>query len=190
VSRIGAYPGSFNPLTVAHLAIAESALLQCELDRVDFVVSRIALAKEEVERPRLADRVEVLRRAARSRPWMSVVVSEKQLLAEIGQGYDVLILGADKWAQVCDPGFYGGSPEERDAALSRLPRLAVAPRPPFPVPEGDVLDISPELRTVSSSAVRSGKWEWMAAEARELDGESGAWSDPALYETWLQRTAE
>ncbi|MCA1707478.1 MAG: hypothetical protein LC808_31105, partial [Actinobacteria bacterium] len=45
--------GSFNPLTIAHLAIAEEARERLMLDRVDLVVSRVALGKEDLARPLL-----------------------------------------------------------------------------------------------------------------------------------------
>jgi hypothetical protein len=182
--RRGAFPGSFNPLTVGHLAVAEAARNECRLDRVDLIVSRVALAKEDVQRPRLEDRLAVLRAAAASRPWLGVVATDQQLIADVAAGYDVVIMGADKWAQVVDLAFYGGSAEARDAALARLPPVALAPRPPFDIPAGAVvLDVNHEA---SSTAVRDGRTEWMAPEAAEFDRVSGAWSDPARYDAWLQ----
>ena len=175
--RTGCYPGSFNPPTLAHLAIADAAVASCGLHRVDIVVSRVALAKEHVVVPAFDERVEVLRQvvAARS-PWLGLVVSDRQLLVELAVGYDVLILGADKWAQVLDPGYYGGSEAARDEAVAALPALAVAPRPGHDhveVPAGAVLlDLPPELRSASSTAVREGRHDWMAPEAAA----SGLWT--------------
>jgi hypothetical protein len=182
-TRRGAFPGSFNPLTLGHLAVAEAARDECRLDVVDLIVSRVALAKESVARPRLADRVAVLRAAAASRPWLGVVVTDHQLIADAAAGYDVVVMGADKWAQVDDPAFYGGSASARDAAIARLPTVAIAPRPPVPVPVGFVvLEVSHDA---SSTAVREGRTDWMAPEAAEFDRESGAWSDPKRYDRWL-----
>lgn len=184
--RRAAYPGSFNPLTVAHLAIASAATSLCE--RVDFVVSRVALGKESVARPRLEERLSVLAAAASSRPWMGVVVSEAQLLVDLAAGYDVLVLGSDKWAQVMDPAFYGGSSSARDAAVSSLPPvLAVAVRDETPLPGGAVvLPVDPALVAgVSSSGARAGVREWMAPEAVAVDRACGAWSDAERYEAWL-----
>jgi hypothetical protein len=185
--RRGAYPGSFNPLTVAHLAVAAAARIQCELDVVDLIVSRVALAKENVERPRLEDRIAVLRAAAASRPWLGVVVTDDQLIADAAAGYDIVVMGADKWAQVVDPAFYENDETARDASVSRLPEVAIAPRPPCVVPDGVVvLDVSHDA---SSTAVREGRTDWMAPEAAEFDRLSGAWSDAERYEEWL-RTRE
>jgi len=41
----GVYPGSFDPLTVAHLAIAEAAVHAADLDRIDLALSNVALAR-------------------------------------------------------------------------------------------------------------------------------------------------
>jgi hypothetical protein len=177
VARAGVYPGSFNPLTRAHLAIAEAAVRQCRLDRLDLVVSHRTLAKEHVEQPPVALRLDALRRAASTRPWLTVAATDAQLLADIASGYDILVLGADKWEQIQDPGFYGGSELARDAALRRLPVVAVAPRPPYPTPEGCVvLDLPSGLGAISSTEVRAGRRDWMAPEACEVDDETGAWS--------------
>jgi hypothetical protein len=185
---IGCYPGSFNPPTVAHLALASAAVEACGLERVDLVVSRVALAKEAVDRPRFADRLAVLEElvAARS-PWLGLVVSDRQLLVELSSGYDVLVLGADKWAQVLDPVFYGGSVARRDAAVGALPRLAVADRSGLPVPDDAVrLSLPPHVVDVSSTGVRVvGRLEWMVEEALAFDRATGAWSDPARYEAWV-----
>ena len=182
--RRGVFPGSFNPLTLGHLAVAEAAQAQCRLDVVDLVVSRVALAKETVERPLVDDRVSVLHAAAASRRWLDVRVTYDQLIADIAAGYDVVIMGADKWAQVADPAFYGGSTEARDAALARLPVVALAPRPPFDVPDGVVvLDVGHDA---SSTAARQGQIHWMAPEASEFDRRTGAWSDPNRYDRWLR----
>lgn len=177
---VGVYPGSFNPPTVAHLAIAETAWHQGELDRLDLVVSTTPLGKPEAAGPALADRVAVLEAIAASRPWLRVKVTEAQLLADIACGYDVLVLGADKWAQVVDPFWYDGSAVARDAALARLPRVLVAPRPPFPVPSGGILAVPEAHLAVSSSRARIGRREWIAPEALAMIE-----ADPARFAGWL-----
>jgi Cytidylyltransferase-like len=194
VARRGAFPGSFNPLTHAHLAVAEAARLACGLDRVDLCLSRVALDKKDVSRPLLEHRLEVLRRVVQARPWLGVVVSEVQLVVDLAAGYDAVIVGSDKWAQVTDPFYYGGSLEARDAALARLPMVVVVHRPGFPPPESHEwrgtlvpLDVAPEMGEVSSTGARAGRSEWMVPEAAAFDRESGAWSDPVRYEQWLAR---
>jgi hypothetical protein len=161
VSRLGAYPGTFDPPTVAHLAIADAALNQCELDRVDLVLNRTPLGKQDV-RP-LAIRVAMLEAVAATRPWLSVVVTDDLHLADIADGYDVLVLGADKWAQVLDPMFYD-STADRDDAVARLPQLAIAPRHGLLLPDDSVvLDV--DLSHVSSTAARAGREDLILPEA-------------------------
>lgn len=161
-ARTGAYPGTFNPPTVAHLAIAEAARAACRLDRVDLVLSLDPIGKAGV-RPTVEERAEVLRSVAGTRPWLGVAVTEHRLLADIAEGYDVLVLGADKWAQVLDVAYYDG-PEHRDECLARLPHLAVAPRVGGPLPEGCTV-LAVDAHHVSSSAARAGAVELMLAEA-------------------------
>jgi nicotinic acid mononucleotide adenylyltransferase len=163
VSRVGVFPGSFDPPTVAHLAIAEAAREQCRLDRLDLVVSRVPLGKDHTAQTPVDERVSLLTQLAEGRPWLGVSATDARLLADVAAGYDVLVVGADKWAQLHDPSWYGGSTDERDAALARLPQVVVAPRAGFPTPVGvPVLDVDPAHHHVSSSAVRAGRKDWRA----------------------------
>jgi hypothetical protein len=184
VTGVGAYPGSFNPPTVAHLAIAQAALARAALDRVVLVVSRSALGKEHPEGPRFDDRVAVLESLAETRPWLGVAVTDERLIADVARGYDAVITGADKWAQVLDPAWYGGSTAARDAALARLPRVLVVPRLGLALEGVEWLDVGPEHLAVSSSGARAGHLEWMAPEAAAFDAATGAWSDPVRYARW------
>lgn len=161
--RRGCYPGSFDPLTVGHLAVADAAFAQCHLDGLDLVISEVALGKSSHHHP-LEERVALIERTTLDRPWLRVVVTHHRLLADIAEGYDVLVVGADKWVQVLDPAFYG-SVELRDEALARLPAtVAWAPRGDLPAPAGvTVLDVPAWARDVSSTAVRAGAHHWRAA---------------------------
>ena len=143
--------------------MADAARRQCRLDRLDLVLSHQALAKEDGHHHSLDERVEALRRVAKGRPWLGVEVTDRQLLADIAEGYDVVVMGADKWQQLHDVVFYGGSTTARDEALARLPEVAIAPRPPtiIPIEAGAVvLDLPAHLAEVSSTAVREGRREW------------------------------
>jgi nicotinic acid mononucleotide adenylyltransferase/predicted RNA-binding protein with PIN domain len=185
----GVYPGSFDPLTVAHVAIAEAAKRAAGLDRVDLALSRVALGKERATHSSIDSRAEAIRRAARSRPWLAVAITDAQLIAEIAAGYDAVVMGADKWAQVRDPAWYGGNAAARDAALASLPRVLVAPRPGFDVVGAEVLEIDPEHAHVSSTRARSGEPHLVAGDARRrllVDGNNvvgtrpdGWWRDRA-----------
>ena len=179
-SMIGCYPGSFNPPTVAHLAVAESAVDQGGLDRLDLVVSRVALGKEDLSVPTVADRIGVLDDVASTRPWLGVALTDAQLLVDVAAGYDVLVLGADKWAQVLDPDWYG-SVAARDDALARLHRVLVAPRADVEPTGVEVLRVADHLAYVSATAARAGAGELMLPEATAFDARTGAWSDPSRY---------
>ena len=117
--RRGVYPGSFNPPTVAHLAIADAARHQHRLDEVVWVVSEAALAKENVDRPVLRHRLEVLEAVAETIPWLRIEVTTAQLLADIAVGFDLVVMGADKWQQI--------SLDEMPGTLEALKELALAP---------------------------------------------------------------
>lgn len=160
----GAYPGTFDPPTIAHLAIAEAARAQCPLDDVDLVLNRNPLGKTGMRA--LDARIEMLHAVAAERPWLHVVVTEKLHLADIAADYEVLILGADKWVQVLDVSFYE-SVAARDAAVARLPMLAVAPREGLAVPAECVL-LDVELSDVSSTAARAGRLDYVVPEARRF----------------------
>jgi hypothetical protein len=89
---------------------------------------------------------------------------------------------------VLDPVWYGGSAAARDAALERLPRVAVAPRHGrAPVEAVDVgahpsvdldvvvLDVHPDHHHVSSTGARAGREDWMLPEAAAVAGRHPAW---------------
>jgi len=172
---VAAYPGSFNPPTVAHLAVADAARVHLGLDRIDLVVSRRALAKEHVEHPPWDHRLRVVREVVASRPWLGLVVTEHQLLVDIARGYDVLVVGADKYHQIHEPRWYP-SDADRARALAGLPRLAVAPRPPWATPPELALPLDVAYRAVSSTLARAGRRDLMAFEAARLDAATGLWS--------------
>ena len=160
---IGVFPGTFNPPTVGHLAIADAAVAQFGLTRLDLVLSEVPIDKHGAgDLLPLAQRVALVRGAVGDRPWAEVRTTHHQLIADIAEGYDLVVMGADKWAQVCDPRYYAGR-AARDAALAALPRVAVAPRSGWPVPEDHRLEVATWVGEVSATAVRSGRGEWQAA---------------------------
>ncbi len=161
----GVYPGSFDPPTIAHVAIAEAAVRAGALDLLDLAISRVALGKDAAQQAPIASRRAVVERLTSTRPWLRVVVTDAQLITDIAADYDVVVMGADKWAQVRDPAWYE-SPAHRDAALASLARVLVVPRPGFDVAGADVLDVPPHLAAVSSSAARAGRDDLIAPECR------------------------
>ena len=179
--RRGVYPGSFNPPTLAHVEIAAAAARQHRLDVVDLAISRVALAKEDVTVPRFDHRLHVVTQVVADHDWLGLFVTDAQLLVDIARGYDVLVMGADKWHQIQDPMFYDDNEAARDAAMAALPSVAVAPRPPLDVPADLLLDVPEEFSEMSSSAARAGMHHWMHPKALAFDLETGAWTDRDRY---------
>ena len=172
----GVYPGSFNPPTIAHLAIANAAREHYGLSLVELAISTVALDKESVVVPTFEDRVDVVRQSCADLDWLDVVVTSEQLLADIAEGYDVLIMGEDKWAQLHERRYYD-SDEHMAECLRRLPALAIAPRPgqapveAVAIPAEARLAVDEWVLDVSSSAARSGRTDWMTPAAAS----SGHW---------------
>jgi nicotinic acid mononucleotide adenylyltransferase len=169
IARRAVYPGSFDPPTIAHLAIAVATLEQCRCDSLTFVLSRSALGKED-----RSDTVEaraLLLRALVDDQRFVVEVTSTRFIAEIAQGYDVVVVGADKWAQVLDATWYSDE-TARDDAVASLPHVALVPRPPHTplVVSQDAMTVlelaDPILAEVSSTAVRSGRTDWAARPLR------------------------
>jgi nicotinic acid mononucleotide adenylyltransferase/predicted RNA-binding protein with PIN domain len=173
--RTGVFPGTFDPPTVAHVAIADAAIAQAQLDRLDFSISRVALGKEE--RGEVERRVAALEHLVAARDDLAVVVTDAQLIADVAAGYDVVVMGADKWAQVNDPAWYS-SEAERDAALARLPRVLVAPRTGHDAEGAELLDIDPAHADVSSSRARTGERHLVARRRVIVDAMNVIGSTP------------
>jgi hypothetical protein len=158
MTRVAAYPGTFDPPTIAHVAVAEAAWRACGVDRVELVLSVDPIGKAGATP--IEARVAALQVLAAEHDWLTVAVSEHRLISDVAAGYDVVVMGADKWAQVLDPQYHPSEDEWR-ASLARLPPVAVARRGDHPI-EGDVLVLDVDLGEVSSTAVRQGRTDWRA----------------------------
>jgi hypothetical protein len=159
---VAVYPGSFDPLTVAHLAVAQTAVQHLGLQRIDLAISQRTLGKEHLDDRSVETRVSALRATLGDRPRFDVVVVDAELIVDIAAGYDVVVMGADKWVQVIDPAWYGGDVAARDAAVARLPTVAVAPRGGIDVPAELLLPVPEHIAGVSATAVRAGRADWAA----------------------------
>jgi hypothetical protein len=195
VARIGVFPGSFNPPTVAHLAMARTAVERLGLDRLDLTVSRAALGKEHIDHPRFDHRIAVLRESVIGEDGLAVAVSDKRLVAEIADGYDALVVGADKWHQILEPEWYEGGVTGRDTALVSLPPVAVFHRSGEPDPnEERPVGVDVDLiliehddvahHEVSSTRARDGDLHLMTEAARRFAHRTGAWIDVEAYDRW------
>ena len=176
-SRLALLPGSFDPLTAAHAAVAEAAAAR--VDAVVFVLAVRALPKEgRVSEPLLSDRdrVSILDDYCRSRSRFAVGLCSHGLIAEQSCAARVrfptsqlfLAVGSDKVLQLLDPKWYG----DRERSLHELfteAEVLYAPRAgeesaveeALERPENaewrgsfHVLHVPPEVATVSSGLVR------------------------------------
>jgi nicotinate (nicotinamide) nucleotide adenylyltransferase len=81
-SRLGVLPGSFNPVTVAHLALAHAALQH--VDEVVLVLPRV-FPHKDFQGASFADRVELLLTATAETPAFSIATAEGGLFLEIAR---------------------------------------------------------------------------------------------------------
>lgn len=162
---VAVYPGTFNPPTVGHLAIVTAAFTQHSLTELHLVVSQDPLGKAKPTSPTLIERIAVIEASVAHLAGASVHVTEHRLIADIAVGYDLVIMGADKWHQLHDVSFYE-SAEHRDTALASLPRVTVAPRTGHDVPDEHRLLLPDHVGEISSSAVRRGRGDWMTPAAQ------------------------
>lgn len=134
--RVGLFPGSFNPLTLAHVELAEAARRRADLDLVVWASAAVTVDKERVGRAALADRLAQLAAYARAHRGGAVALLNRGLYVdeaealrrEMAPGAELLLLmGFDKVAQVFAPRYY----DDRAIALRDLfarARLLAAPR--------------------------------------------------------------
>jgi Cytidylyltransferase-like len=164
--RRAVFPGSFDPPTIAHLAIADATLEQCRCDHLTFMLSRAALGKADRDET-LLDRAEALRRLVDDRSDIAVELTHARHIAAIAEGFDVVVVGADKWAQILDPQWFDTT-DDHEASLTLLPEVALVARPPtmivrHPRVITTMLSLGdPRLAEVSSTAVRAGRLDWAA----------------------------
>lgn len=133
--RVAILSGSFNPLTGAHVALADAAE-RSGFEPVVFLLSTLTVDKERLEGARLEDRLLVLELHARHRPGRAVALinrglyfEQAGLLRTVLPSVDELtfVVGFDKIVQILDPRYY----DDREialAALFDLASFAVAPR--------------------------------------------------------------
>ena len=162
--KLGLFGGSFDPVHLGHLLVAEAAREELELSRLFFIPAAQSPFKPDLRPTAPQERVRLLRLALAGREWCQV---DEQELRRGGVSYTVdtlrdyaarfpgaqlfYLIGADHLPQL---------PKWRDAAeLARLARFVVLPRPgqtdtPFPAPfQGLALTGFP--LGVSSSQIRA-----------------------------------
>lgn len=99
-SRVGVLPGSFHPITRAHVALAEAALEH--VGEVVFVMPE-QFPHKQYEAVGLDERIRLVAAAAKQNQRFSVAVSEGGLFVEIARECKAA------WGAHCDPWFLCGS---------------------------------------------------------------------------------
>ena len=178
---VGLFAGSFNPLTRAHVALAEAARAAGQIDVIAWTLAVETVNKERVERATLPDRLAQLEafRDGRAGNSDAIVVANCGLYVDQARALHALmapkarlaiVVGYDKVVQIFDPRYYA----DRDAALGALfaeADLLVAPRAgqgqrdleallarPENAPFSGVvhpMSLAPEYAAESSSQVRT-----------------------------------
>ncbi len=176
---LGVFPGSYNPVTVAHLALAHAAIPF--VDEVLFVLPR-EFPHKPYAGASLAERVEMLRESLGDAPAFSLAVSDGGLFAEIAeecrQAYGArvrlsFICGRDAAERVVNWDY--GRPEAL-AGMLRAFDLLVAARGGAYGPEGNLpervrcLELAAGFGQISATevrrrAARGEPWEHMTPPA-------------------------
>ena len=162
--RLGVLPGTFNPVTVAHVALAEGAL--AVVDEVVFVLPR-QLPHKAYTGASFEQRVELLGLALEKKPRCSVAACERGLFAEIAgecreaYGADVrlsFLCGRDAAERIANWDY--GSPGAYLEMLQQFDLLVAARGGEYCPPESLVsscarLELSGAFDHVSASEVRT-----------------------------------
>ena len=165
MTRVGIFGGTFDPVHVGHLAIANSALDELGLDRVYFVPARRAPLKEDGPIASAADRLAMLTAAIADEPRFRVsrVELEREgpsftvdtLEALHGEGDLFLILGSDAYADF--------ERWREPARIRALATVVLAARPGAPNAPAGVRMLDSPLLDISSRELRA-----RAARGRSL----------------------
>jgi nicotinate-nucleotide adenylyltransferase len=162
--KIGLYGGSFDPVHLGHLLVAQAAREELELARLFFIPAAQSPFKPDSKPTSGADRLRLLRLALAGKTWCEV---DGQELQRGGVSYTIDTV-RDYHKRFADAEIFyliGGDhveklPSWRDAEeLARLAKFVVVPRPgqadvPFPKPfQGRALKGFP--LGVSSSQIRA-----------------------------------
>lgn len=177
-TRIGIFSGSFNPPTMAHMALAQTVLDLAGLDVLLWTMSRVTVDKETVTKASLAMRLVMMRTIALANPLTGVALVNRGLYTQQAEAFWqtfptlkslVIVVGFDKVAQIVDAKYYQDRERSLNALFSRA-ELWVAPRDNnthrdlvglMNKPENrqwsqrvHYLPLQPSLRTLSSTALR------------------------------------
>ena len=165
MSGVGVFGGTFDPVHVGHLAIANDALDELGLDRVYFVPARRSPLKQDGPLASAEDRLAMLTAATRDEPRFRVSPLELDregpsytvdtLEALRGEGALFLILGSDAYADF--------ERWREPARIRGLATIVLAARPGVPNAPHGVRMLDSPLMDISSRELRA-----RAARGRSL----------------------
>jgi len=159
--RIGLFGGTFDPVHLGHIHLADTARNALELDEVRFLPCRISPHKTGTPPTPGEDRVEMLRRATADLPWAVVDDHElthsgpsysyqtaETMVARFPDAHLFWIMGGDQWDAL--PRWK--NPER----LAELVEFIVLSRGEAPAPqEGYRMHVVPGQHPASSTAIRT-----------------------------------
>ncbi len=174
VSRLGVFPGAFNPPTRAHLALACAAV--AEVDAVLFVLPR-QFPHKEYEGANLADRLRLLRAALAGEPRFGVALSDGGLFLDIARECRALYGGAVELAFLCGRdaaerivNWDYGAPDAVRGMLDEFELLVASRQGSYEPP--------PEIRArIRPLALPAGLSEVSASEVRRRIRRGEAWEE-------------
>ena len=165
MSGIGVFGGTFDPVHVGHLAIANAALDELGLERVYFVPARRSPLKQDGPIASADDRLAMLTAAIAGEPRFRVSPAELDrrgpsftvdtLESLRGEGDLFLILGSDAYADF--------ERWREPARIRELATIVLAARPGAPNAPGGVRMLDSPLMDISSRELRA-----RAARGRSL----------------------
>jgi nicotinate-nucleotide adenylyltransferase len=150
VRRLGILGGTFSPIHIGHMIMAENALGDLDLDEVLFMPAGRPPHKDAEEPVSPVHRIEMVEAAISGRPGFSCSRLDVdhgelsytwRLLERITDRYP----GADLWFIVGGDSLYDFRSWARPQRVLELARLAVIERPGFPVDES-ILESLPGMR--------------------------------------------
>jgi nicotinate-nucleotide adenylyltransferase len=183
--RLGVFGGSFDPVHLGHLRLADCCWRQASLDQVLFVPAARQPHKPRAPRASDGDRVAMLELAVGGRAEFGVSTIE---IRRGGVSYTVDTLRAIRAERPAEELFFlmgadtlADLPNWREpAAICELAKPLVVRRPGSGEP--DYAAIAPlvsaeRLATIRSQAVEMAETEISSSEIRRLIGEGGAWEE-------------
>lgn len=156
-ATVALLPGSFNPVTTAHMEIAAAALAHCDI--VLFVLPR-AFPHKDWAGATFEQRVEMLRRAMASEPRFAIAVADRGLYIEMAEEAQALwpearielICGRDAAERIANWDY--GQPGVFERMMATFGLLVVPRGGSFACPGARELRLATDCNEISATEVR------------------------------------